>query len=98
MKNHVVKKTEDNAKIKNIEDKIPDITNVAIKATHNAKINEVKSEIPSITNLATEPSFYPYSIKVNDCSDSYNDIFNSYSKMRVPDAVKNINGKVFNLM
>ena len=53
MKNHTVKKTEDNAKIKNIEDEIPDITNVAIKTTHNAKINEVKAEIPSITNLAT---------------------------------------------
>ena len=39
--------------IKNIEDKIPDITNLAIKTTLNVKINEVKGEIPSITNLAT---------------------------------------------
>ena len=38
---------------KNIEDKIPDITNLATKTTLNAKINEVKAEIPSITNLAT---------------------------------------------
>ena len=43
-----------NAKIKNIEDKIPDITNLATNTTTlNAKINEVKGEIPSITNLAT---------------------------------------------
>ena len=49
----VVKKTEYDAKITNIEDKIPDITNLATKATFNAKINEVKAEIPSITNLAT---------------------------------------------
>ena len=41
------------AKSKNIEDKIPDITNIATKATINAKINEVKREILSITNLAT---------------------------------------------
>ena len=49
----VVKKDEYNAKIKNIEDKIPDITNLATKTTVNAKINEVKGEIPSITNLVT---------------------------------------------
>ena len=44
-----------NAKIKNIENKIPDITNLATNTTLNAKINEVKTEIPSITNLATTP-------------------------------------------
>ena len=42
-----------NAKIKNIEDKIPDITNLATKTTLNAKINEVKAEISHVTNLAT---------------------------------------------
>ena len=42
-----------NAKIKNIEDKIPDITNLATNATRNAKINEVNVVIPSITDLAT---------------------------------------------
>ena len=52
-KNDVVKKIEYNAQIKNIEVKIPDITNVATKTTLNAKINEVKGEIHSITNLAT---------------------------------------------
>ena len=49
VKNDVVKKDVYNAKIKNIEDKIPDITNVATKATLNAKINEVKGEIPNLT-------------------------------------------------
>ena len=53
VKNNVVKKDVYNAKIKNIGDKIPDITNLVTKTTLNAKINEVKSEIPSITNLAT---------------------------------------------
>ena len=41
-----------NAKIKNIEYKIPDIANLATNASLNAKINEVKGEIPNITNLA----------------------------------------------
>ena len=44
VKNDVVKKDAYSAKIKNIEDKIPDITNVATKSTLNAKINEVKGE------------------------------------------------------
>ena len=42
-----------NAKIKDIEDKIPGITNLATNTALNAKINEVKNGIPSITNLAT---------------------------------------------
>ena len=53
VKNDVVKKDVYNAKIKNIEDKIPDITNLATNASLKAKINEFKGEIPSITNLAT---------------------------------------------
>ena len=53
VKNDVVKKDVYNAKIKNIEDKIPDITNLATNTSLNAKINEVKGGIPSITNLAT---------------------------------------------
>ena len=53
VKNDVVKKNVYNAKIKNIEEKIPNNTNLAINTTLNAKINEVKKEIPSITNLAT---------------------------------------------
>ena len=53
VKNDVVNKTEYNAKIKNIEDKIPHIKNVTTKTTTNSKINEVKGEIPSIINLAT---------------------------------------------
>ena len=53
VKNDVVKKDVYNAKINNIEDKIPDITNLATNTTLNAKITEVKNEIPNITNLAT---------------------------------------------
>ena len=54
VKNDVVKKDLCNTKIKNIGDKIPDITNLPTKTTLNAKIDEVKGEIPSITNLATK--------------------------------------------
>ena len=52
VKKEVVKKTEHNAKIKNIKDKIPDITNLATKTIVNTKLNEFKTEIPSISGLA----------------------------------------------
>ena len=46
-------KTEYNAKIKNIEDIIPDISSLATKTILNTKKDEVKNEIPSISGLAT---------------------------------------------
>ena len=51
VKNDGSKKNVYNAKIKNIEDKTPDITNLATYASLNAKINDVKGEIADITNL-----------------------------------------------
>ena len=53
VKTNVVKKDVHNAKIKNIEDKIPRITNLTTNTTLNAKKYEVKDEIPNIINLAT---------------------------------------------
>ena len=45
-----------------------------------------------------EPSFYPYSVEINKYSGSSKNINNPYAKLCVPDAVKNINVEVFNLM
>ena len=54
---------------------------------------------PQIINInSNESSFYPYSIKINKCSGSCNNINDPYVKLCVSDAVKNINVKVFNLM
>ena len=53
VKNEVAKKDIYNTKTKDIEDKIPDITNLATNAFLNAKINESKGEKLDITNLAT---------------------------------------------
>ena len=64
VKNDVVKKDVHNAKIKNIEDKTPDITNLATNASLNAKINEVKGEMPSTTNLATTAALTTVEIKI----------------------------------
>ena len=45
----VVKEDVHNSKQKNIEDKIPYITNLATNTTLNAKINKVKNKIPNIS-------------------------------------------------
>ena len=65
----VVKKDVYNAKIKNIEDKIPIINNLATKTTLNGKINEVKGEIPSITNLATATALTAVKNKIPSVSN-----------------------------
>ena len=57
---------------------------------------KTRTKIININN--NEPVFYPFSIKANKCSGSCNNINNPYVKLCVPDVVKDINGKVFNLM
>ena len=47
VENDIVKKDVYNAKIKNIEDKIPDVTNLATKTT----LDTVENEMPNICNL-----------------------------------------------
>ena len=54
---YVVKKDVYNAKIKDVQNKIPNITNLATNTTLNVKRNEIKSEIPSITNFAATATF-----------------------------------------
>ena len=85
IKNDVVKKTEYNAKIKNIEDKIPDISNLATKSNLNTKINEmpsivglattsalaaVENKIPSIINLVKKTD---YNMKITEIEKKLND-------------------------
>ena len=66
VKNDVIKK---DAKIKNIEDKIPDITNLATTTTLNAKINEVKNKILNITDLATTADLTAVENKIRNVSN-----------------------------
>ena len=42
--------------------------------------------------------FYPFSTKTSKCSGNCNNINDPYAKMCVPDVIKNINVKVFDLM
>ena len=57
---------------------------------------KVRPEIININSI--ESLFYPYSIKINKCSCSCNNINNLYSKLCIPGVVKNMDVKVFDLM
>ena len=57
---------------------------------------KVRPEI--VDDNCDEPVFYPLSIKTSKHSGSCNNINDPYAKMCVPDVVKNLNAKVFNLM
>ena len=54
---------------------------------------------PAIMNInSNEPLFQPYSILVSKRCGSYNNINDSYTRLCVPDVVKNINIEVSNFM
>ena len=54
---------------------------------------------PEIADInSNNPIFYPFSIKINKCSGNCNNINDPYAKMCVPDIVKTLNVRVFNLM
>ena len=54
---------------------------------------------PQVINVdGDETVFFPFSIGTRKCSGSCNNINFPYAKMYVPDVVKNLIVKVFNLM
>ena len=54
---------------------------------------------PEIINVnSNESVFYPFSIKTSKCSGSCNNINDLYSKKCLPNVIKGLNVKVFNLM
>ena len=59
---------------------------------------ECKARPKIIDVNSNEPVFYPFNIKVSKCSGSSNNVNDPYTKLCVPDIIKNINVKVFNLM
>ena len=48
--------------------------------------------------INNEYMLYPYSIKVNRCNGNCNNISNLYSRVCIPDIIKNVTVKVFDLM
>ena len=61
--------------------------------------NQVCKGRPKAINVnSNNPIFYPFKIKTNKCSGNCSNINDPYAKMCVPDVVKDLNVKVFNLM
>ena len=84
VKNDIAKK-DVYAKIKNIDEKTIDITNLVTKTTLNAKTNEDKGVIPSITNLAATAALVA---KINEVKDKIPNITN-LATTTAPTAVEN---------
>ena len=57
---------------------------------------KVRPEIINVNN--NELVFYPFSIKTSKCSGSCNSINDPHAKVCVPDVIKDLNVKLFNLM
>ena len=61
--------------------------------------NQACQTRPEIINVnSNNPIFYPFSIKRSKCSGNCNNINDPYAKTCVPDVIKDLNVKVFNLM
>ena len=77
-------------------------TNIILKVNSlecMSMINKKYIPRPKFFDVNTnDPVFYPYSIKINKCSGSCNNINNPYGKICIPDIIKKINVKVFNLI
>ena len=61
--------------------------------------NQLCKARPEIVNVnSNNPIFYPFSVKTIKYSGNCNNINDPYAKTCVPDVVKNLKVKVFNLM
>ena len=61
--------------------------------------NQESKTRPQVVNVnGDEPVLFPFSIETGKCSGSCNNINYPYANICVPDVVKNLNVKVFNLM
>ena len=62
------------------------------------KNQECKVRLEIVKFNSKEALFYPFSIKTSKCSGRCNSINDPYAKLCVPDVVKNLSIKVFNLI
>ena len=77
---------------------LSNFTNVTSLNCISTKNQECKAR-PQVINInSNNPIFYPFIIKINKCSGNCNNIDNAYAKICVPDVIKDLNVKVFNLM
>ena len=64
----------------------------------SANNQECKVRPETVNVNSNEPVFFPFNTRTGKCSGSCNNVNDSYAKLCVPDVVKSLNAKVFNLM
>ena len=74
------------------------LTNVNPLECISMKNQECKVRPKIVDVSSNNPVFYPFSTKVNKCSGNCNNINDPFVRISVPDIVKNLNVKVFNLV
>ena len=76
------------------------LSSIITGALNCVSMNHQKCEIrPKIDDInSNNPMFYPFNVKINRCSGNCNNINDPYAKICVPDTVKDLNVRVFNLM
>ena len=62
------------------------------------KNQECKVKPETVNINSSNPMFYPFSIKENKCNGNCNNINDPYARICVPDTIKNLNVKIFDLM
>ena len=79
---------------------LPSVNSLSTTSLKCILMNNQECKVrPKIVNVnRDDPVFCPFSIKTSKCCGICNNINNPYAKMCVPDIVKNLNVKVFNLM
>ena len=77
---------------------LSDFTNANSLSYISMNNQECKTRLQAVNVNSNNPIFYPFSIKMSKCSGNCNNINNPYVKIGVPDVLKNLNVKVFNLM
>ena len=77
---------------------LSNFTNATPLNCTSMKNQECKTRRQVININSSNPIFYPFSIKINKCSGNCNNINNRFANICVPDVIRDLNVKVFNLM
>ena len=72
----------------------------SVNSLKSVSMNNQECKVrPKIVNVnSNEPLFCPFNFKTSKCSGSCNNINDPNAKLCIPDVVKNLNIKFFNLM
>ena len=76
---------------------LSDFANANSLSSISMNNQECKARLQVVHVIGDELVFFPFSIETSKCSGSCNNINYPYAKFCVPDIVKNLNVKVFNL-